>query len=197
MVVFSAQASRDTVNDGYLMREDCESIDRAIHEAVTIVPYDEAWPAAFLAERERLLALLPFALLAVEHFGSTAVPGMVAKPIIDILAAVQSMEAADALFAPLLRNGYTTSHAFNAMLADRRWLMRVANGRRTHHLHIVQLGGRQWQERLLFRDILREDDSLARQYGALKHRLAAEHRGNREAYTDAKAAFVASVIAAA
>jgi GrpB-like predicted nucleotidyltransferase (UPF0157 family) len=150
-----------------------------------------------LPERDRLLRLFPHELLAVEHFGSTAIPGLAAKPIIDILAGVESMQVADELTAPLLWNGYTTSRAFNAALADRRWFMRVADGRRTHHLHIVQLGGRQWQEWLLFRDILRKDGSLARQYGALKHRLAEEHQADREAYTDAKAGFVRSVVAVA
>lgn len=122
---------------------------------------------------------------------------MAAKPIIDILAGVESMAVADELFEHLLINGYTTSREFNATLSDRRWFMRVASGRRTHHLHVVQFGGVQWQERLRFRDALRQSADLAQQYSELKHRLAQEHGSDREAYTDAKAEFVASVVAVA
>jgi len=122
---------------------------------------------------------------------------MAAKPIIDILAGVESMAVADELFEHLLINGYTTSREFNATLSDRRWFMRVASGRRTHHLHVVQFGGVQWQERLRFRDALRQSAALAQQYSELKHRLAQEHGSDREAYTDAKAEFVASVVAVA
>ncbi len=179
------------------MREDANSIDRAIHEEVTLAPYEASWQSAFVAERERLFTLFPSQLLSVEHFGSTAVPGMAAKPIIDLLAGVESMAVADELFEQLLINGYTTSREFNATLPDRRWFMRVASGRRTHHLHVVQLGGVQWQERLRFRDALRGSAALAQQYSQLKHRLAGQHSGDREAYTDAKAEFVASVVAVA
>jgi GrpB-like predicted nucleotidyltransferase (UPF0157 family) len=122
---------------------------------------------------------------------------MAAKPIIDILAGVESMAVADELFEEVLVNGYTTSREFNATLTDRRWFMRVANGRRTHHLHVVQFGGAQWQERLRFRDALRQSAGLAQRYSALKHVLAQQHIGDREAYTNAKAEFVATVVAVA
>ncbi len=179
------------------MRENTNSVDRAIHEEVTLAPYEASWQSAFVAERERLLTLFPSQFLSVEHFGSTAVPGMVAKPIIDILAGVESMAVADELFDQLLLNGYTTSREFNAMLPDRRWFMRVARGRRTHHLHVVKLGGVQWRERLRFRDALRESVTLAQQYSELKHRLAQQHRRDREAYTNAKTEFVAAVVGVA
>jgi len=121
-----------------------ESLNRAITEAIVIVPYDPAWPAGFEAERRRLLLLAPGVFLGIEHIGSTAVPELAAKPIVDIMAAVPSMEAADRLLAVLCQNGYATSAEFNATLRDRRWLMRQFNGRRTHHLHLVLPGGRYW-----------------------------------------------------
>ena len=74
--------------------------------------------------------------------------------------------------------------------------MRWRDGHRTHHLHIVVLGGAQWDDRLAFRDLLRRDPDLVRRYAALKTALATQHRGDREAYTDAKADFVRSVIGA-
>jgi GrpB-like predicted nucleotidyltransferase (UPF0157 family) len=171
-------------------------LDRAIHEEVSIVGYNEEWPQQFEAEHKRLVASFP-QLLQVEHFGSTAVPGMPAKPIIDILAGVESMEVANSLFEPILTSGYTTSREFNATLPDRRWFMRAVTGRRTHHLHVVLLGGAQWRTRLRFRDILRANSSLAQQYSDLKFELAAKYRHDREAYTDAKSRFVAAVVGVA
>jgi GrpB-like predicted nucleotidyltransferase (UPF0157 family) len=167
---------------------------RAIHEEVHLVPYDARWPVLFEKEQERLLSLFP-QLLAVEHFGSTAVPGLTAKPIIDLLAGVASMDIADSLFEPLLASGYTTSREFNAMLADRRWFMRSCDGRRTHHLHVVVHGGPVWLERLRFRDLLRTDPSVASSYARLKSELALRFRQDREAYTDAKAQFVEAALA--
>ena len=154
------------------MHKQANAVNRAIQEEqVSLATYDEAWPAQFTAERKRLVELFP-QLLEVEHFGSTAIPRMPAKPIIDVLAGVESMTVADLLFEPILTSGYTTSRAFNAMLPDRRWFMRAANGQRTHHLHIVELGGKQWVERLRFRDILRSNAGLALQYAKLKSELA-------------------------
>ncbi len=170
--------------------------EQAIREKVCLAPYDPAWPVLFSQEQERLLPLFP-QLLAVEHIGSTAVLGMAAKPIIDILAAVPSMAAADSLFEPILACGYTTSREFNAMLTDRRWFMRSAGGRRTHHLHVVVHLGQVWAERLRFRDLLRQNPSLAQSYSQLKSELAARFPQDREAYTNAKAEFVAAALAVA
>lgn len=170
------------------------SLEQAIHEEVALHSYDPQWPAAFLAERERLMALFPAQLCDVQHIGSTALPGMPAKPIIDLLGGVASMAIADALVTPLLGAGYTTSAEFNATLSDRRWLMRWANGRRTHHLHLVVVDSPAWKQRLHFRDALRQNPGLAQHYAGLKHELAAQHRFDREAYTQAKTAFVLLVL---
>ena len=179
------------------MRDEALLLDRAIREEVALVPYDEQWPALFATEQERLLRLFPRQLLQVEHFGSTAVPGIPAKPIIDILAGVPSMGVAESLVQPLLGSGYITSPEFNATLKDRRWFMRAAEGRRTHHLHLVVLGGAQWHERLRFRDLLRSNAELAQRYANLKSELASQHKQDREAYTNAKSEFVSSVVAGA
>lgn len=174
-----------------------EALQRAIHEEVHLLPWDPAWPGMFQAERQRLEAALPGAFLDLQHIGSTAVPGLVAKPIIDLLAGVRSMAEADALVAAICRAGYTTSHEFNATLADRRWFMRAAHGRRTHHLHVVVQGSAVWQARMAFRDALQRDAGLAARYAALKQRLAERHRQDREAYTHAKATFIQQALAAA
>jgi GrpB-like predicted nucleotidyltransferase (UPF0157 family) len=157
---------------------------------VRLHPYDPEWPPAFAAECHRLLSLLPDAFVAIEHFGSTAVPGLMAKPIIDLLAGVRSMAVAEALTQPLIAARYTTSSEFNDSLTDRKWFMRWADGHRTHHLHVVVHGSAAWQERIGFRDALRADPSLAARYAALKQKLAVEFAADREAYTNAKAEFV-------
>ena len=138
--------------------------------------------------------LFPTQFLDIQHFGSTAIPGMPAKPIIDLLAGVESMVVADSLVEPLLNSAYTTSAEFNATLIERRWLMRWANGRRTHHLHIVVFGGTEWRRRLRFRDLLRSDTELAHRYAVLKQELAMRHSIDREAYTSAKSEFVLSLV---
>lgn len=167
-----------------------ESLNRAIQEPVTIFPYDENWPTIFEEERDRLLRLFPDYFLAIEHFGSTAVPGLSAKPIIDILAGVDSISRADELMEPLCHAKYTTSMEFNASLVGRRWLMRWAEGRRTHHLHLMVYGSQEWDRRLAFRNILRAHTELAEQYEQNKRLWAAEFRSDREAYTAAKADFI-------
>jgi len=172
---------------------DAQSLAAAIAEPVILHAHDPAWHQAFDRERDRLRALSPGTFLAIEHIGSTAVPGLVAKPVIDLMAGVASLDGVDALVDRLCENGYTSSREFNATLADRRWLMRWRDGRRTHHLHIVVLDGAPWRERLAFRDALRGDAALAARYADLKRALAARHPDDREAYTDAKSAFVRAV----
>jgi len=172
---------------------DDASLQQAIDETITIVPYDPAWPSRFEAERARLVELFR-GQLPVQHIGSTAVPGMPAKPVIDCMAAVASMDVADRDVERLCADGYTTSAEFNRTLGDRRWLMRHAAGRRTHHLHLVLHESPHLTDALRFRDALRADGELAKRYAELKQRLAAELGGDREAYTAAKAAFIAAAL---
>lgn len=168
-------------------------------DEVELIPYDPAWPALYDAEAERLRSALPAGLiLAMEHFGSTAIPGMPAKPIIDILMAVPSVEAARCIaIRPMEAMGY----AFWAgnPKQDRLFFVKdlpPAAPRRTHHVHVCEAGGEMWQ-RLAFRDHLRENPAEAQRYAALKRELAARHREDREAYTAAKAGYVEEVLARA
>jgi GrpB-like predicted nucleotidyltransferase (UPF0157 family) len=171
-----------------------DSLAHAIIEEIHIATHDLRWGAQFVAERDRLLDLLPGRFLAIEHFGSTAVRGLAAKPVIDLLAGVNTISEADTLLEPLCAHGYETSVEFNATLPDRRWLMRQAFGRRTHHLHIVVFEGEQWIRRLQFRDVLRADAAIAARYEHLKRGLAEQYRHGREAYTQAKTAFINEVL---
>ena len=169
---------------------------QAMNQRVEIQPYDPAWPERFAIERARLLQLFPETFLGIEHVGSTAVAGLAAKPVIDIMAGVASLRVADELLEPLCKTGYDTSKEFNATLKDRRWLMLHKDGKRTHHLHLVIYGETDWRRMLAFRDALRADRNLAERYESLKRNLAEQHAGNRDAYTAAKTGFILGVIGA-
>jgi GrpB-like predicted nucleotidyltransferase (UPF0157 family) len=153
---------------------------------VEIVEYDPAWPAAFEIERERLAPLLP-AGVQLHHFGSTAIQGLAAKPVIDMIALVDDLDAPIA--ALVQHGGYQYPQAFNAMLTHRRFLCYPTAAHRTHHLHLVDKSG-ELERRLCFRDRLRADPALASEYAALKRALAKRYRDDREAYTEAKSEFV-------
>jgi len=159
---------------------------------IHIVPYDALWPATFETERALLAGAIGEWLAGpIEHIGSTAVPGLAAKPVIDIMAAVESLDASRPALAALEPHGYC--HA--PYRADvMHWLCKPSPAFRTHHLHLVPLHSRLWIERLAFRDHLRAHPDVAREYAALKTRLADAHRFDRERYTDAKAPFVQRVL---
>jgi GrpB-like predicted nucleotidyltransferase (UPF0157 family) len=162
---------------------------------VEIVEYNPLWPAQF--EREQGLvseALAEWLVGEPEHIGSTAVPSLAAKPVIDIMAPVQSLAASVAAIAAAGRIGYVH---FPYKQQVMHGFCKPSPAHRTHHLHLVPLNSRLWQERLAFRDVLRASASLRSEYQALKLKLAAEYRQDREAYTEAKAPFIARVTEAA
>jgi GrpB-like predicted nucleotidyltransferase (UPF0157 family) len=168
-------------------------------DEIKLVPYDPTWPAQYDAEIARLVAGLPDGLIiAAEHFGSTAIPGLFAKPIIDILLAVRSVaEARESAVRPLEALGY----AFwsDNPKTDRLFFVKglpPSAPQRTHHIHMTEIDGQMWQ-RLAFRDYLRACPEEAARYAALKHDLALRHGHDREAYTDAKSAYVDGVLAKA
>jgi GrpB-like predicted nucleotidyltransferase (UPF0157 family) len=164
-------------------------------QPVEIVAYDPAWPARFEEQRgpvERILA--PWLAAPVEHVGSTSVPGLAAKPVVDMLAAVRSLEESRPCIDLLSADGWLWAPYREDI---EHWFCRPTPELRTHHLHVVELGGEAWHDMRAFRDALRADESLRDRYAALKHDLAVRHRDDRNAYTDAKSAFVAAALAAA
>jgi GrpB-like predicted nucleotidyltransferase (UPF0157 family) len=163
---------------------------------VELVAYDPDWSRLFAVEAERLRAVLdPALVLRIEHFGSTAVPGLVAKPIIDILIAVHSLARAKAeAVAPILSLGYV--YREDNPKPDRMFFVKGMppyGARRTHHVHITEPGGEMWQRRLAFRDHLRAHPDEAERYAALKRDLAQRHATDRKGYTDAKTDYVEAV----
>ena len=159
---------------------------------VYIVAYDQNWPALFEAERAVLSkALRPWLTGPIEHVGSTAVPGMPAKPVIDIMAGVDSLETSREALLPLRELDYQYAPYHPDLM---HWFCKPSFSHRTHHLHLVPLRSPLWYDRLRFRDYLRSTPAVATEYAALKHRLAELHRFDREAYTEAKGAFVARIL---
>lgn len=154
---------------------------------IEIVPYDPAWPSRFADEIVRLQRVVPD--LALHHIGSTAVPGLAAKPIIDMMALVDDL---DELVQPIIEAGYQYPEAYNAVLRGRRWFCRPSAACRTHHLHLVA-DRVELDRHLRFRDVLRQRPDLADEYAALKLRLSMSLSDDREGYTAAKSAFVERV----
>ncbi len=162
---------------------------------VRIVPYDAAWPGRFAEERARLAAALAAPGLEIEHVGSTAVPGLGSKPIIDIMVGVEDLAIVEAGIPGLDQIGYRYVPDYEDVLPERRYFRKSSGGLRTHHLHCVVRGTPFWERHLAFRDALRERPDLAAEYGALKARLARAFGTDREGYTDAKGSFIEAVLA--
>jgi GrpB-like predicted nucleotidyltransferase (UPF0157 family) len=167
-------------------------------DEIEIVAPDPTWPAKFAAEAARVRGALPPGLIRrIEHIGSTAVPGLPAKPIIDILLELTDFARAKETVAPIEALDYSywignpdPNHFFFV-----RGMPPFGTGR-THHIHIYALTEK-IERNLRFRDLLRADPEAVRRYAALKQHLAVAHRDDREAYTDAKTAFIDDLLAAA
>jgi GrpB-like predicted nucleotidyltransferase (UPF0157 family) len=177
-----------------------ERIRRVSHEDVAVVAYDPEWPEAFRREKEHLLAVLPADVLRrIEHFGSTAVPGLAAKPVVDLLIEVSTLAQVREQIAPLLESqGYEyfwrPTHGEDGPPFYAWFIKRdPSTGTRTHHIHMVERQHTEHWDRLFFRDYLIERPDLAKEYVALKQRLAAEHPNDRTAYTAGKTAFIVRV----
>lgn len=177
-----------------------QKIARVLRDEVALAPYDPAWPESFAREKAHLFACLPRELVRrIEHFGSTAVPGLSAKPVVDVLVEVTDLEATRERIAPLLEaQGYDyfwrSAHDDDTEPYYAWFIKRdPASGARTHHLHMVEASFRDHWDRLLFRDYLIARPELAREYEELKRRLAAEAAHDRVAYTRGKGEFVLRV----
>jgi GrpB-like predicted nucleotidyltransferase (UPF0157 family) len=155
---------------------------------IDIVAADPAWPARFEMERQALTqALGPWLTGPVEHIGSTAVSGLPAKPVIDIMAGVSSLDAS----RPAIDAAAALGYCYYPYRPDsEHWFCKPSPAFRTHHLHLVPFGSEQWRGAIAFRDYLRAHPADAADYAALKMELAQRFRNDREAYTQAKSAFI-------
>jgi GrpB-like predicted nucleotidyltransferase (UPF0157 family) len=162
---------------------------------VIVVPWDERWPGLFEVAAAELRAAAGDALLAIEHVGSTAVRGLAAKPVLDMLAGVANFEAARGLVPALQQLGY--EYRPDNDIPDRHYFRRGPATGRTHHLSLAEPAAEHYRNTILFRDALRADPALASAYAALKYELGARYPRDREAYLDGKTAFVLEVLARA
>jgi GrpB-like predicted nucleotidyltransferase (UPF0157 family) len=133
--------------------------------------------------------------IAAEHIGSTAIPGLSAKPIVDIMIGVRALSDARQRVDAMVALGYTYMPAFEAQIPDRIFFQKGSP--RTHHVHVVEKPSVFWERQLVFRDYLTAHPSVATEYAELKQRLAVRFAEDRDGYTQAKTAFVQDVLARA
>lgn len=162
---------------------------------VTIVDYNPIWPTLYEEEKARILNAIGHKVVAIEHVGSTAVPGLGGKPIIDIMVAVRRLADVEECTEPLRSINY--EYLGERGVPGRRFFRKPPGedrSARTHHLHMVEQGSDLWEEHLLFRDYLRAHPNVAQKYYELKKALAAKCGSDRSAYAEAKASFIEAVI---
>lgn len=175
-----------------------ERIAELMRERFAIAPYDARWPALYAEEERQLRATLPADLvLRIAHIGSTAIPGLSAKPIIDVQVEVDDLERVKREVVPILTAcGY--EFIWRSTIGERApfyawFIKRDANGGRTHHIHMVE-PDQASEDRIVFRDHLRNQPAVREAYAALKRDLAERHPSDRAAYTLAKTEFITAVL---
>ena len=164
-------------------------------QPVVILAYNPQWPAMYEAEKDRILQAIGDKIVAIEHVGSTAVPRLGAKPIIDVMAAVRHMSDSKDCVQPLRELGY--EYFFYPEFPERCFFRDGSMGEGPHHLHMTEFMSEFWEEKLLFRDYLRAHGGTAQEYYELKTKWAVEYGQDREkyeAYTEAKTLFIQSVL---
>lgn len=159
---------------------------------VKVVSYDHSWAAYFEAKKKTLLELLEEDnLVSIEHVGSTSIPTLSAKPIIDILVVVKNLKEAKEWVPKLKTLGFQFKTENDAR---RLFFTEGPESKRTVHLHIAQQGSEYADEILVFRDYLLKNPSSVREYELLKTKLSGKYANNREAYTKAKEEFVKKIV---
>jgi GrpB-like predicted nucleotidyltransferase (UPF0157 family) len=160
-------------------------------DRVIIVPYDPHWPELFSRLGAAMRSALGDVALRIDHIGSTAIPGLDAKPILDVQISVAAFEPLDAYRLPLEHLGYV----FRADNPDRtKRYFREAPGDRRTHIHVRRVGSWPEQFALLFRDYLRGHSEDAKPYAALKQALARQHGEDRQGYTNAKSPMIWEIL---
>lgn len=162
---------------------------------IDIVEYSHNWPEAFALENQRLSKAIGKLVKHVEHIGSTAVQGLAAKPIIDIMPGVIDSDCLDQCIEPLQNLGYHYVPEYEARMPFRRYFWRQPDDDRQPgiHVHVVEYAGEFWMKHIRFRDLLRKDNMLRAQYAQLKHSLASQFTDSNK-YADAKTEFIQTAL---
>lgn len=159
---------------------------------ITLSEYNPEWPMKFNQEKDFLTSVIGKYLIgSIEHIGSTAVPGLTAKPVVDIMFGVKSLKDSKPAIESLIKNGY---NYFPYKKDVMHWFCKPSPAFRTHHLHLVPYGSHLRKERIRFRDILRENTKRANQYTELKKELAMCYKEDSETYTKSKTNFIQNVL---
>jgi GrpB-like predicted nucleotidyltransferase (UPF0157 family) len=162
---------------------------------IIIAPYDINWVFIYQNEKEKLLSVLADKIIAIEHIGSTAVPNLAAKPIIDIMLGTKTLDAANACIEPLKTIEYEYMPQYEVDIPDRKFFHRGLNFPNQHfHLHVVAIHGNFWRDHLLFRDYLRTHPETLAEYQCLKQELAKKYSPDIMSYCEAKTDFIHSVV---
>jgi GrpB-like predicted nucleotidyltransferase (UPF0157 family) len=165
------------------------------NETVELIPFDSKWfhiGLELMNELDMLKTICP--LIQIEHIGSTSVMGLMAKPIIDIMAMVETFDNIELMASLLLKKEWHFVPAELDKRPYRRFFVKVKNNTRIAHLHLMLPNTKKWDEQLLFRDKLRESECLVSEYAALKLSLVNTYGNDREAYTNAKTKFINRVL---
>jgi GrpB-like predicted nucleotidyltransferase (UPF0157 family) len=163
---------------------------------VNLVPYSQHWPLQFADIHAALLAVFKPQAVHVVHIGSTAIPNLVAKPVIDVLLGATSLFVIEENISHLEVLGYCYVSKYEHEIPMRRYFVKAADTLPRIHLHCVVLNSALWQDHISFRDALLSDSALAAQYQTLKMELAAKFAHDKAAYTESKAPFIQAVIRA-
>src|SRR5262249_16128400 len=157
---------------------------------IVIVAYDPHWPALYAEESAQIMAALAPRAARLEHIGSTSIPGLAAKPVIDIAIGISHLDQAQEYLPALECLGYTYMPELEADVAARRFLWWLAPSRQRYHISLSQLNSPMWERPLVFREYLRQHPDAALEYGRLKEQLATHTGSDIGAYIHGKTAFV-------
>jgi len=161
---------------------------------VKIIPYQKKWSEEFEREKARILEVCGDRVIAIEHIGSTSVPNLSAKPIIDIAVGIKRLKDAEELLKPLDKIGY---HFYKQFQRQRLFVAKGPDENRSHYLHIMRYKGAKWEADQLFRNYLHTHPNEIKRYSKLKEKLAMEYTSDRQSYSDGKNDFIKSIIAKA
>lgn len=159
---------------------------------VTLFFYNPAWKRLYKKEAKFLRSVIGKYVLDIQHVGSTSIPGVKAKPIIDIAIGVKNLKNGEKCIKPLKQLGYEYKHS--AGIKGRHFFAKGSEMNRTHYVHIEKLDGRPWKNHIIFRDYLRKYKKAVKEYNELKEKLAKKYKDDRDTYTAQKDSFIRGII---
>lgn len=164
------------------------------NDPVIIVPYNPGWADTFKNEAKLLQVVIPYKNIVIEHIGSTSVPELSAKPIIDIMVGFETLNDANKSIPSIETLGYQYIPEYEVQIPDRRYFHKPVNPPRYYHLHCTAINSNFWKKQIVFRNYLRKHPETCADYQQLKEELAVQYRLDRVAYTDAKTEFILAVL---